>query len=234
MKLALRIRRGKAVCSPFMHLQHDVNVSLCSITAKVMEAIWKPFRCVTCFILSWGSWIANECDSITLTYHECCTLSNTGLFPDAHTQWSCLTVPFLRYVYDLQSEPASGNGVKELCMCVALYTGHYMFCGGVEPRVLDGALYSLHDDQLQRDPLSLSVPLTKISLCFWRSAVTVRSGQNLPIPPPPSHLFQLRVSLSLFIPVPLSESSSWDGPTVSFEWSWQTGSFNPLRCQSEW
>lgn len=43
----------------------------------------------------------------------------------------------------------------------------------------------------------------------------------------------LRVSLSLFITVPLSESSYRDEPTVSFELSWQTGLFNSSRCQSE-
>lgn len=48
---------------------------------------WKLFvvlHILSSFVIIGGE-IVNECDSLTLTYHECCTMSTTGLFPDAHS-----------------------------------------------------------------------------------------------------------------------------------------------------
>lgn len=76
-----------------MHLQHEVDLIVClCVWSQATEAFRKHFDVLLVLpyyvVISGGSSIVNECESITLTYHECCTMSTTGLFPDAHSDYA--------------------------------------------------------------------------------------------------------------------------------------------------
>lgn len=76
----------------FMHLQHraDLVVFLCDRCALETAL----FYVVLSHLSQIGGGIFNECDSETLSLHECCTVSTTGQFPDAQSSLT-VTLPVL-------------------------------------------------------------------------------------------------------------------------------------------
>lgn len=204
-----------------------------------MAALWKPCR-VTCFTLTSCSADVLELSmNVILQY-------NTNLSWMLHHvhHWTvslfarrpCLTVLLFSMfmTYSLSQQLCVYCTVYRLSLFVSSTRGWfiwYIFCHPVEWRVLDGAVCSFLVYGLQRDPLCLSVSLTKISLWCWRCAVGHGEARAEALTPPrradSQSLFQLSVSLSLFIAVPLSESSSRDWPALSFQPPWQSASVHP-------
>lgn len=106
----------------FMHLQHEADVIMCLCVWSQSKCKWRRCFCC-CFTFNWGSWTVNECDSVTLTYHECCTMSTTGLFL-MHTviMLYCTFFFMLCLCLTVWASNWLWRG-GDLCVCVALYTG---------------------------------------------------------------------------------------------------------------
>lgn len=199
-------------------------------------SVWSPgpgdsgkfLHCCTLKLLICHNWWRNFqwmwfCNS----YRDCCTISTTGLFPDAHSHASLEL--FICCFYDLQSEPTSSYGaetpVNELSDFLLFQTQttvepcSYISYDPAEWRVLDEAVCW---SALKRSFSLLSLCMCAC-FCFLKSVLSW---------PEPSRSFNsssvgkftertqsvLSVSLSPFI----SESSFRNGPTVSFECCWQS------------
>lgn len=209
MKLTHRTLRGKAV-KYFVHLYAPSTrgrsdyVSLCLITSdwwRHFGNFFVVFHVLPSYVLiSWGSWTINECDSITLTYHECCTMSTTGLFPDAHSDHAWLYPFFFFFSVMFMTDCLSQQVVKEwrgfVCVCVCVFSLLIVFFflapeAGLSAEAYTSSVKLLNEESLMEpfvvcvdQLLGLSASLTKISLCFWEMWCWSQWGLSRGFTPP--------------------------------------------------